>query len=87
MTQPQIEYQVYLQELEESGKIVVYDEDERPVYVTRIQGDDNPLSFTEWMKEEMTKAVEEEDYEYAAQIRDEYKNDNTGDGGEFGPNP
>jgi protein-arginine kinase activator protein McsA len=77
MTQPQIEYQVYLQELEESGKIVVYDQDERPVYVTRIQGDDNPLSFTEWMKQEMIKAIEEEDYEYAAQIRDEYKNNNT----------
>lgn len=75
MTQPQIEYQIYLQQLEEKLTEVIYDEDERPVYVKTIERE-STMSFTEWMKEEMRKAIEVEDYEYAAQIRDEYKTNN-----------
>jgi protein-arginine kinase activator protein McsA len=75
MTQPQIEYQVYVQEREEAGKIILYDEDERPAYIKQIEIDP-PLTFTEWMAEEMQRAIAAEEYEYAAQIRDEYKNNN-----------
>ncbi len=75
MTQPQIEYQIYLQQLGERSTQVIYDQDERPVYVKTIEKEPT-MSFTEWMKEEMKKAIEQEDYEYAAQIRDEYKTNN-----------
>ena len=75
MTQPQIEYQVYKQELEQASQIIMYDEDERPAYIKHIETE-QPLTFTEWMAEEMKRAIAVEDYEYAAQIRDEYKHNN-----------
>jgi len=75
MTQPQIEYEVYIQDIKKAGEIIMYDEEERPAYIKYVETEE-PLLFTEWMALEMKRAVEQEDYEYAAQIRDEYKNNN-----------
>ena len=74
MTQPQIEYQVYKEQFEKNKRIVMYDEDGRPAFIKTLDRG-RPLTFTEWMAEELEFAVSLEDYEYASQLRDEYKTD------------
>lgn len=69
MTQPRIEYQVYLQNLEEKAMRFLYDEDGH-VTAVRIESYTS-LSYFEWLQTEIEDAIDQEDYEYAAQIRDE----------------
>jgi len=69
MTQLRTEYQVYLQNLEEKSTHFIYDEDG---HVTAVYiGNYIPLPYLEWLQTEMEDALDQEDYEYAAKIRDE----------------
>jgi len=73
-------YRAYKQIWEESKIEVLYDVDERPMMIrTRDIGD--PLTWDEWLPGEMEKAIEAEEYEYCAQLRDEMlkltKNENS----------
>ena len=65
-------YESYVQIWNESKVEVLYDEDERPMMIrTKDIGD--PLSWDDWLVGEMELAIDEEEYMYAAQIRDEIK--------------
>jgi protein-arginine kinase activator protein McsA len=64
-------YESYKQICEESQTEVLYDVDERPMMIRRKGDYVKPLSWGEWLHEEMAIAVYEEDYMYAAQLRDE----------------
>ena len=65
-------YESYVQIWNESKVEVLYDEDERPMMIrTKDIGD--PLSWDDWLVGEMELAIDEEEYMYAAQIRDELK--------------
>ena len=72
-------YESYVQIWNESKVEVLYDVDERPMMIkTKDIGD--PLSWSDWLSGEMEIAIEEEEYEYAAILRDEIKalqNENT----------
>ena len=73
-------YRAYKQIWEESKIEVLYDVDERPMMIrTKDIGD--PLTWAEWLPGEMEAAIEAEEYEYCAQLRDEMlkltKNENT----------
>ena len=63
-------YEAYKQIWEESKVEVLYDVDERPMMIrTKDIGD--PLTWAEWLPGEMEIAIEAEEYEYCAQLRDE----------------
>lgn len=70
MTPLKIEYEVYLQELQEQSVQYLYDEDGHIVSVRQIKSI-SPLSYLDWLNTEMQDAVDQEDYRYAAKIRDE----------------
>lgn len=73
-------YEAYKQIWEESKIEVLYDVDERPMMIrTKDIGD--PLTWEKWLPGEMEWAIEAEEYEYCAQLRDEIlkltKNENS----------
>ena len=65
-------YESYVQIWNESKIEVLYDVDERPMFI-RTKNIGDPLSWSEWLPGEMEIAIEEEAYEYAAILRDELK--------------
>ena len=69
MIQARIEYDVYLQDFEERSTEVLYDVDERPMMV-RYRDVGIPLCYREWLPGELLRAIEREDYMYAAELRD-----------------
>jgi hypothetical protein len=70
MEQAKVAYDVYVQVWEESRTEVLYDEDERPMMIRTVEIGD-PLSWNEWLPTEMEWAIEQEEYLYAAELRDE----------------
>lgn len=65
-------YESYVKIWNESKVEVLYDVDERPMTIrTKDIGD--PLNWSEWLPGEMEIAIYEEEYEYAAILRDEIK--------------
>lgn len=70
MEQARASYDCYKQMWEESRIEILYDEDERPMTIrTKDIGD--PLSWDKWLPGELEWAIEEEEYLYAAELRDE----------------
>jgi len=70
MSQLRSDYQVYLQELEHQNQIYLYDEDGHVVSI-QSKSKYTPLNYVDWLDSEMRDAIEEEDYRYAAKVRDE----------------
>ena len=66
-------YESYLQMYETEKFEVLYDEDERPMMIRERKNVPPPMNWMEWMLAEMEIAIEYEDYEYCAVIRDELK--------------
>lgn len=80
MEQARASYDCYKQEWEESKIEILYDEDERPMMI-RTKDIGEPLSWDKWLPVELEWAIEQEEYLYAAELRDEiiknknYKNE------------
>lgn len=70
MEQARASYDCYRQEWEESKVEVLYDEDERPMMI-RMKDIGEPLSWNRWLPVELEWAIENEEYLYAAELRDE----------------
>ena len=70
MEQAKASYECYKQEWEESRIEVLYDEDEHPMMI-RTKDIGEPLSWDKWLPVELEWAIEQEEYLYAAELRDE----------------
>ena len=67
---PKAAYESYIQIFEESRTEILYDVDERPMMI-RQKDIGSPLSWIDWLDKEMKLAIREEEYLYAAKLRDE----------------
>lgn len=70
MEQARASYDCYKQEWEEARMEILYDEDERPV-MFRVKDIGEPLTWNKWLPVELEWAIENEEYLYAAELRDE----------------